>query len=100
MKFVVITRSISIHLSLSNSTEIEMVDINKVVSDNLKGVIIDVINKMRNIMLFFFFITNSAETMQQELIDSTLNCMVRHNVITNRPNSKGDLHFVNGEING
>ena len=102
VKFVVATRSVSIHLSQPVSMEI---DINKAVSDSLKDIIIDLINKIRNIKKdlikkqFFSFITNnSATNYEQEFIGSALNYKVRHNIITNRPNSNDDSYFVNSEI--
>ena len=87
-----------------DSTEIEMTDVNKAVSDSLKDIIVDAINKMRSIKkrpdnkaIFSFIITNSATNYEQEFIDSALNYMFRHNMIRNRPNSKDDSHFVNSE---
>ena len=73
--------------------EIEMADINKAVSDSLKEIIINAINEIRSIKkrpdnkaIFSFVITNSATNYKQEFIDSALNYMDRHNMITNRPN--------------
>ena len=81
-----------------------MAGINKVVSDSLKDIIINPINKIRSIkkdsitkQFFSFIITNSAENYEQEFIDSALNYMVRHNMITNCPNSKGDSYIVNSQ---
>ena len=81
-----------------------MADINKAVSDSWKDTIVNAINKIRSIKkrlnnndIFSFIITNSARNYEQEFIDSALNYMVRHNMITNRPNSKGDSYFVNSQ---
>ena len=81
-----------------------MAGINKAVSDSLKDIIINAINKIRSIkkdsitkQFFSFIITNSAENYEQEFIDSALNCMVRHNMITKCPNSKGDSYIVNSQ---
>ena len=81
-----------------------MADINKAVSDSWKDTIVNAINKIRSIKkrlnnndIFSFIITNSARNYEQEFTDSALNYMVRHNMITNRPNSKGDSYFVNSQ---
>ena len=73
--------------------EIEMADINKAVSDSLKEIIINAINEIRSIKkkpdnkaIIYFINTNSATNYKQEFIDSALNYMDRHNMITNRPN--------------
>ena len=78
-----------------------MADINKVVSDSLKNIIIDGINKIRSIKkrphnkaIFSFIITNSATNYEQEFIDSALNTW---SGIIYRPKSKGDSYFVNSE---
>lgn len=49
VEFVVITWSISIHLLQSDSTEIDMMDINKVVTDSIKDIIKYAINRISNI---------------------------------------------------
>ena len=73
--------------------EIEMADINKAVSDSLKEIIINAINEIRSIKkrpdnkaIISFINTNSATNYKQEFMDSALNYMDRHNMITNRPN--------------
>ena len=70
-----------------------MADINKAVSDSLKEIIINAINEIRSIKkrpdnkaIIYFINTNSATNYKQEFIDSALNYMDRHNMITNRPN--------------
>ena len=64
-----------------------MTDMNKVVSDCLKNIIIDAINKIRSIKkrshnkaIFSFIITNSATNYEQVFIESALNYMVQHNI--------------------
>lgn len=101
VKFVVTTWSIFIHLSQPDSMEI---DIKKAVSDSSKD-IIDLITKIRNIkkdlikkQSFSFITNNSATNYEQEFIGGALNYKVRHNIITNRPNSNDDSYFVNSEI--
>ena len=73
--------------------QIETADINKAVSDSLKEIIINAINEIRSIKkrpdnkaIIYFINTNSATNYKQEFIDSALNYMDRHNMITNRPN--------------
>ena len=68
-----------------------MVDINKAVSDSLKDIINDAINKIRSIKkrpdnkaIFSFIITNSATNYEQKFIDSALNYMVRYNMKINK----------------
>ena len=60
VEFVVITWSISIHLLQSDSTEIDMMDINKVVTDSIKDIIIDAINMISNTKHFFPFIITTS----------------------------------------
>ena len=81
-----------------------MADIKKAVNNSLKDIIIIAINKIRstkirpdNKGIFSFIITNSATNYEQEFIDSALNYMVRHNMITNHSNLKGNSCFVNSQ---
>ena len=93
VKFVAMTWPISIRLPLSDLT------------DSLKHIITDAINKIKNIekpclnkTISSFAVTNSATKYDQELVDSGLNYMVWH-IIKNHPNSKSDPYLVNSKIN-
>ena len=75
VKFTVIIWPISIHLSQSDSAEIEMEDINKAVSGSLKDIIIDAINKIRKIkkdlitnQVFPFLLLFQQQTMNKNLL--------------------------------
>ena len=81
-----------------------MTDISKAVSNSLKYITFDSRNNKRNMnkrpdnkVIFSFIITNPATNYEQKFIDSTLNYMVRYNMITSCPNSEGDSYFVNSE---
>ena len=87
-KFIVLTLCISIHLSHSDSTETEIVGSSKALSDTLKDIIINLINKKYkkepdNKAIFTFIVNNSATNSEAEFIHSALNYMIWHNMVTN-----------------
>ena len=81
VEFVVITWSISIHLLQSDSTEIDMMDINKVVTDSIKDIIIDAINRISNIkrsnnktfFSLYYYQFNKLTNYEREFINNVLN---------------------------
>ena len=87
-KFVVLTWPVSSHLPQSDSTETEIAGISKAVSNTLKDIIINLINKKHkkepdNKAIFTFIVTNSATNSEAEFIHNALNYMVWHNMVTN-----------------